>query len=100
VDEFTDQTPTAEELADGLAKQINRFYERLRGDAGAGEIIDEWRKRSSYFSGKAVRVVLENETIMGVTDGLEPNGALRVTTEGGLWIVQAGDVQHLRRAES
>ena len=100
VDEFTDQTPTAEELADSLAKHVNRFYERLRGDAGAGEIIDEWRKRSSYFSGKAVRVVLENETILGVTDGLEPNGALRVTTAGGLWILQAGDVQLLRTAKS
>jgi BirA family biotin operon repressor/biotin-[acetyl-CoA-carboxylase] ligase len=82
-------------LAESLTKFLTYFYDIL--DNGPAEIIDEWRKRSSYFSGKPVRVVLENETLEGVTDGLEPNGALRVKrNDGTLVIVQAGDVEQLR----
>src|SRR4029079_5989067 len=61
-------------LVELLTKSLTYFYEILRSENGPAEIIDQWRRRSSYFSGKAVRVVLENETITGVTDGLEPNG--------------------------
>jgi len=84
-------------LVELLTKYLTYFYEILRSENGPAEIIDEWRRRSSYFSGKAVRVVLENETITGVTDGLEPNGALRVRRENGeLSIIHAGDVEQLR----
>ena len=84
-------------LVESLTKYLTYFYEILRSENGPAEIIDEWRRRSSYFSGKAVRVVLENETITGVTDGLEPNGALRVRRENGeLSIIHAGDVEQLR----
>jgi BirA family biotin operon repressor/biotin-[acetyl-CoA-carboxylase] ligase len=82
-------------LTETLTKYISYFYGIL--DTNPTEIVDEWRKRSSYFSGKPVRVVLENETITGVTDGLESNGALRVTkADGSVTIVQAGDVEQLR----
>jgi len=41
--------------------------------------------------------MLENETLTGITDGLEPNGALRVKrNDGSVTIVQAGDVEQLR----
>ena len=84
-------------LAESLTKYLTYFYEILRSENGPAEIINEWRRRSSYFSGKAVRVVLENETITGVTEGLEPNGALRIRRENGeLAIIQAGDVEQLR----
>jgi len=84
-------------LAESLTKYISYFYTILRSDDGPANIIDEWRKRSSYFSGKPVRVVLENESLEGITDGLEPNGALRVRRKDGtLTIVQAGDVEQLR----
>ena len=84
-------------LAESLTKFISYFYDILHGENGPAEIIDEWRKRSSYYSGKPVRVVLENETLEGTTDGLEPNGALRVRrNDGALTIVQAGDVEQLR----
>ncbi len=84
-------------LTTALTKYLAYFYEILRSKNGPAEIIEEWRKRSTYFSGKAVRVVLENDTITGVTDGLEPNGALRVAkADGSVTIVQAGDVQNLR----
>jgi biotin-(acetyl-CoA carboxylase) ligase len=61
------------------------------------KILDEWSRRSTYSSGKHVRVVLENETVLGVTDGLESNGALRIRKDDGdLAIIQAGDVEQLR----
>ena len=80
-----------------LAKYLIYFYEVLNTENGPAEIINEWRRRSSYFSGKTVRVILENDTITGVTDGLEANGALRIVrADGQLAIVQSGDVEQLR----
>lgn len=85
------------ELAESLTKYLTYFYGILNAENGSAEIVDEWRKRSSYFSGKPVRVVLENETVSGITDGLEPNGALRLRKDDGSVVaIQAGDVQRLR----
>jgi BirA family biotin operon repressor/biotin-[acetyl-CoA-carboxylase] ligase len=86
-----------EELTETLIKYLSYFYDLLTSENGPALIIDEWRRRSTYFSGKAVRITLENETITGVTDGLEPNGALRVQKTGGSVVfIQAGDVERLR----
>jgi hypothetical protein len=42
---------------------------------------------------------MENETLAGVTDGLEENGALRVKRgDGSLAVIQAGDVEQVRAA--
>jgi BirA family biotin operon repressor/biotin-[acetyl-CoA-carboxylase] ligase len=90
---------TFSELEQSLTKYLGYFYHILNTD-GPSRIPDEWRKRSSYFSGKHVRLVLPNETFDGVTDGLEPTGALRVRTpDGELKIVNAGDVERLRASE-
>ena len=54
--------------------------------------------RLTHF-GKAVKVTLENEIIFGTTDGLTETGALRVKTDSGeIKIIQAGDVESLRKA--
>ena len=91
------QTPTPDELANALTRFLSYFYSILSGENGPKEIHDEWRQRSTYFSGKSVRVVLENETVTGVTDGLEENGALRVRKDNGsVTIIQAGDVERVR----
>ena len=80
-----------------LTKYLLFHYDVLQNENGTATIVDEWRKRSSYFSGKQVRVRLENETITGTTEGLEPNGAVRVRKENGeIAIVQTGDVEQLR----
>ena len=85
------------QVAQKLTTQLSRWYDVLNSVDGPATIIDAWRGRSSYFSGKRVRVVLENETILGVTDGLEPEGALRVRRDDGLLaIIHAGDVEQLR----
>jgi BirA family transcriptional regulator, biotin operon repressor / biotin---[acetyl-CoA-carboxylase] ligase len=87
----------SDEAAETLTKFLTYFYGRLTGPDGPAMIVDEWRKRSTYFSGKAVRVTSERETLTGTTDGLEPNGALRVRRpDGGVTIIQAGEVERLR----
>lgn len=87
----------ADEVAEQLTGYLSYFYEILNAPGGPAEIVDQWRRRSSYFSGKSVRVTLESEVIEGTTDGLEENGALRVKTQGGsVTIIQAGDVERLR----
>lgn len=97
LDDYALANARASALAESLTKYLGYFYSILQNENGPSDIINEWRRRSTYFSGKAVRVVLENETITGVTDGLESNGALRVTkADGSVTIVQAGDVQRLR----
>ena len=92
-----DHATTASIPNETLTKYLSFHYDMLQGENGPAVIIHEWRKRSSYFSGKQVRVKLEHESITGTTDGLEQNGALRVRKEnGGIAIVQAGDVEQLR----
>jgi len=87
-------------LAETLTKYLSYFYSILNGENGTTAILAEWRKRSSFYSGKAVKVAVENGVIRGLTDGLESNGALRVkTTDGRVSIIQAGDVQRLRAEE-
>ena len=85
------------ELENSLVEFLSYWYEILNLDDGRGEILRAWQQRSSYYSNKNVRVSLENETFTGTTDGLEPNGALRLKrADGTLAIIQAGDVERLR----
>ena len=89
------------EIENTLTKYLAYWYAILCGEDGPAVIRDEWRRRSSYFSGKGVQVALENEIFEGITDGLEENGALRVkTTDDLIKIVQAGDVERLRQMRS
>lgn len=85
------------DLTETLTKYLTYFYDILLTQNGPAVIIDEWRRRSTYFSGRAVKATFGNGTISGVTDGLEPNGALRVQkNDGSVVIIQAGDVERLR----
>lgn len=89
---------SAEEIAGVLTRFIQYFCGILNDQGGTSAIINEWRKRSTYFSGKAVRVKSGNEAVTGTTEGLESNGALRVRTENGeVRVIQAGDVEQLRQ---
>ncbi|MFN0277966.1 MAG: biotin--[acetyl-CoA-carboxylase] ligase [Pyrinomonadaceae bacterium] len=82
-----------------LCKYLSYWYAILSDENGSAKILEEWRRRSSYFSGKSVRVALGPEIIEGTTDGLEENGALRVrTSDGSLKVVQAGEVEQLRKS--
>ena len=80
-----------------LTKYLSYWYATLNRENGPADLINEWRRRSTYFSGKHVRVTLANEAFEGITDCLEENGALRVIrSDGSVTIVQAGDIERLR----
>lgn len=88
----------ADEVSEALTRYLAYFYDILNEPDGACEIVHHWRQRSSYYSGKPVRVTLNEGVIEGITDGLEENGALRVkSSDGSVRIVQAGDVERLRQ---
>lgn len=87
-----------ETLLETLTRVFAEYYRVLNDADGAEKIRREWAKRSSYHAGKSVKVRLGNRSIFGVTRGLEANGALRVETASGeIEIVQAGDVERLRK---
>lgn len=91
--------PNSQAILENLTGQFAKFYDIFSGENGAERIREEWAKNSSYFFGQTVRVKLENEIVIGKTCGIEENGALRVKTEGGeIKIIQAGDVERLRKA--
>ena len=88
------------ELAERLTRFIGYFYDMLSGENGPALIITEWRRRSSYYSGKNVRVKLNDGDIVGVTDGIEENGSLRIRlADNSVSIIQAGEVEQLRTAD-
>lgn len=96
----TGTKPTPDDTAEAVTRYFAYFYEMLNAKDGPQQIIDNWRRRSSYFSGKQVRVAANDEVLLGITDGLEPNGALRVKlSNGDIRVVQAGDVTRLRSHE-
>jgi len=87
------------QLEQDLVKYLSFWYARLCDDGGHALIIDEWRRRSSYFAGKPVRVTLTDSVFDGITDGLEETGALRVKlSDGSITTIHAGDVERLRTA--
>ena len=97
----TNEPPDVEILLENLTAEIARFYEMFSGENGAEKIRQEWTRRSSYASGKEVKAVLTGETICGVTCGIEENGALRIKQSNGeIKIIQAGDVERLRKTHT
>ena len=97
IEAAANRIPDTEALLQKLTFFLSSFCALLYGADGAEKIRAEWTRRSSYAFGKRVRVVLENETIHGITQGIEENGALRVELDSGeIRIVNAGDVENLR----
>ena len=86
-------------LVNELLKALSERYEMLNSDGGGEHTIREWCANSSYAFGRKVRVSLGDDTFVGVTRGLENDGALRVETAAGVTtLVRAGDVTSLRVA--
>jgi len=97
IESETLKTPNIETLLPKLTFFLAQNCDLFYGSNGAEKIRDEWIRRSSYAFGKNVKVVLENETIHGITQGIEENGALRVELDSAeIRIVHAGDVEQLR----
>lgn len=93
----TGKVPNLEIILRNLLIALERRYEMLQSVRGGEEILREWSVRSSYASGKRIRVANGQEVLEGTTRGLESDGALRVETDQGeIRIVRAGDVTELR----
>jgi BirA family transcriptional regulator, biotin operon repressor / biotin---[acetyl-CoA-carboxylase] ligase len=97
VEEQTGRAPDRERLLAALVGALARRYEILQAAGGADSTAREWESRSTFARGRRVRVALAAESFEGTTRGLEPDGALRVETDGGeIRIVRAGDVMAVR----
>jgi BirA family biotin operon repressor/biotin-[acetyl-CoA-carboxylase] ligase len=97
VEEQTGRAPDAEGLLEALTRSLARYYQTLHAQGGAGEVLRDWQRNSTYAHGRRVRVALAGETFEGTTRGLDPDGALRVETDGGrIRTVSAGDVTAVR----
>ena len=84
-------------LVSELLKARGERYEILKSDDGGEHTIREWCANSSYAFGRMVRVSLGAENVVGITRGLEGDGALRIeTADGKVKMVRAGDVTALR----
>ncbi len=93
----TGKAPDLEVVLRSLMIAIELRYEMLQSVSGREDILREWSVRSTYASGKRIRVTNGQEFLEGTTRGLESDGALRVETdEGEVRIVRAGDVTVLR----
>ena len=93
----TGKLPDLETILRSLMLAIERRYERLQSVHGGEDIVREWSVRSSYASGKRIRVANGQEIVEGTTRGIERDGGLRVETNNGeIRIVRAGDVTALR----
>lgn len=77
-----------EELLPHLVGSLERWW-----PCDEGEVLDAWRERSETL-GRRVRVELPNQTVEGVAEALDADGALVVDGRR----VVAGDVVHLRAA--
>ncbi len=84
------------ELLARLLREFETDYNRLLRD-GSGSVTERFAQVSSYATGKKVRVTNGNETYVGVTAGLRPEGLLQIQREdGALVTVLAGDVTETR----
>ena len=59
---------------------------------GPATIIDQWTQNSSFANGRRLKIDDGVRVIEGFTRGLNPVGALRLETKGGIEEIYSGDV--------
>jgi BirA family biotin operon repressor/biotin-[acetyl-CoA-carboxylase] ligase len=92
--------PEREAILAALLRAFSRWYSLLHEADGAEKIVAAWASRSSYANARLVQVTNGDETLQGVTRGIEPDGALRLETAAGIRLIRAGDVTSVRPARS
>jgi BirA family transcriptional regulator, biotin operon repressor / biotin---[acetyl-CoA-carboxylase] ligase len=86
-----------ETVLQALVCALQERYHALQTPDGPNQVVREWSQHSSFANGKHVYVSNGMESFVGVTRGLESDGALRVETDQGeVKIVRAGDITTLR----
>jgi len=93
VESVTGRRVDREVVLIALLDALKTYYSKLQAIGGEEVVIKDWSARSSYAAGKRIRVSNGDEVIEGVTQGLEPDGALRLKADDGqMRIIRAGDV--------
>jgi len=93
----TGERVAVEEFRDQLLDKIARWYEHWRRDESM-LIVNRWQRLSTYARDKQVAVTLDDEKIIGVTDGVTETGALRLVVDSGeVKTILAGEVTRLRK---
>ena len=101
VEAATERKPDLEAVLEALVGSLGRYYLWLQQSGGPEDLLREWSARSSYASGKRIRVVNGDQVLEGTSRGLERDGALRMETDGGeVKVIRAGDVSSLRASTS
>src|SRR5438132_7986523 len=101
LEEMTSQKIDREKVLSELMKAIAERYQVLQSEGGTEHTIREWCANSSYAFDRQVRVTLHDDSFVGVTRGLDNDGALRVElSDGRIKQVRAGDVTALRSVNS
>jgi BirA family biotin operon repressor/biotin-[acetyl-CoA-carboxylase] ligase len=96
VSEEGTRRPERESLVVPLLQAIERWYTLLSGLDGPEKVLAAWSSRSSYATGKTVKVINGDEVWEGVTRGVESDGALRLEVDSAIRLIRAGDVISVR----
>jgi BirA family biotin operon repressor/biotin-[acetyl-CoA-carboxylase] ligase len=97
IEDATNKNVDRETILTELVAALTERYETLQTAGGREHTIREWCAHSTYAFDRQVRVSFNSESFVGVTRGLDGDGALRVeTADGKLRLVRAGDVTALR----
>ncbi len=89
----------ADDFRQRLYVQLDAWYDLFLSQ-GASDIVHRWCQLSTYAEDKPVKVVTCDRTIVGVTRGLTPEGALIVETPtGARETILSGDVRSLRKKQ-
>jgi BirA family biotin operon repressor/biotin-[acetyl-CoA-carboxylase] ligase len=83
------------ELIIEVLRQFERFYNLLINQ-GKSPLLNEWKILSSTL-GKSVKVVIGEETLVGLAEDIDDNGMLILKLDSGLRrLISAGDITLLR----
>ncbi|MGB7069177.1 MAG: biotin--[acetyl-CoA-carboxylase] ligase [Pyrinomonadaceae bacterium] len=89
----------AEAVLEHLTKRMIKNWNTLNLSDGPEQIRQNWTNRSSYAYGKRVVAVTDEGKVNGTTNGIESDGALRITLDDGtIRVIRAGDVEMVRAA--
>ncbi|HEV7966258.1 MAG TPA: biotin--[acetyl-CoA-carboxylase] ligase [Candidatus Acidoferrales bacterium] len=78
----TQRVQSRVEIVARLLRHLDSYYNRFLLE-GPGAIVARFSEVSSYAHGKRVRIETASETYTGTTEGLEPEGLLRVRRDDG-----------------
>jgi biotin-[acetyl-CoA-carboxylase] ligase BirA-like protein len=85
-------------LGSGLSSESPRLR-REGSEMSLSRVIEDWKQRSSFWNGKIVRLLVDGNTLEGITCDVAPSGALVVRLRSGeMKELLAGEVEWIPAA--